>query len=57
VTWLFFRFLVGRQSSPSSSQRQKSIYLACIGWIIVDAAIVIHAIVRQYEKLLSQLAS
>jgi uncharacterized protein with PQ loop repeat len=28
-------------------QHDKSIYLACIGWIILDAAIVIGVIVRQ----------
>jgi hypothetical protein len=38
-------------------KHDQSIYLACIGWIIVDAAIVIGIIVRQYEELLSQPAS
>jgi uncharacterized protein with PQ loop repeat len=28
-------------------ERDKSIYVACIGWIILDAAIVIGVIVRQ----------
>ena len=37
--------------------RKHAVYLACIGWIIVDAAIVSRVIVGQYEKLLSQLAS
>jgi hypothetical protein len=29
------------------SKHDKSIYVACIGWIILDAAIVIGIIVRQ----------
>ena len=38
-------------------KHDKAIYLTCIGWIILDAAIVIGIIVRQYEELLSQPAS
>ena len=32
-------------------KRDKTIYLACIGWIVLDAAIVIGAIVQRWADL------
>jgi len=57
VSWASYLLAARLWLDSRNWKHDKSIHLACIGWIIVDAAIVIGIIVRQHEKLLSQLAS
>jgi hypothetical protein len=57
VSWASYLLAARLWLDSPSEKHARSIYLAGIGWIIVDAAIVIGIIVRQHEKPLSQLAS
>jgi len=47
VSWASYLVAACLWLIPGVRKHDKSIYLACIGWIILDAAIVIGIIVRQ----------
>ena len=46
VTWLTYLFSAGVWFVYGLKKRDKTIYLACIGWILLDAAIVVGVLFK-----------